>query len=168
MTWRLVFTNAGTEWSAHRWIQRQGYESLCLHYWDTIRHARQETPVRRALYPRYLFARAPVYDLNRTIGVSTTLYHGAEPIAVPETVIAEQRARGDSEGLVALTLTQKQERRRYHRGVKIKITAGPFSGLMGMISLDSGHEIRVWLDEFRARGETIFRPESVSPVVAER
>lgn len=166
-TWHVVHTKPRVEWLANDLLLHQGYETLFLHYMDTVKHARSAIEVNRAYFPRYLFVGvAPdmsLYDVNHTIGVSTAVYAGQEPLEVPPEVIGELRARGDEMGLVEMTPEEKQGRKRFCSGQAVRINDGPFMGFVAAVSLDTGKEVQVWLDLFKGRVNVGFAPEQLSP-----
>ena len=165
--WFVCHTKPRQEWLANDLLRHQGYETLFLHYTDTSRHARRTVDVIRSYFPRYLFVGLTngltIYDVNHTIGVSTVLYMSGEALEVPSNVIEELRARGNKEGLCKLTPEQKAIRRRYHKGERIKISAGPLTGFLGAVELDNGRAIKVWLEMFRGKAPVWVEPEQVSP-----
>ena len=169
MTWYAVMTNARAELLAAAELCRQGYEVLYLHYPGTVSHARRVSRVLRPYFPRYLFARVEatqsVYGVNHTQGVSTVVYAGDEPVEVPEKVIEELRTRGDENGLVKMTPDEEEVRKRYETGAQVEILTGPFAGFLGVVELDKGKEVCIFLETFKRRVRFGLMPEQVSPVV---
>jgi len=168
MIWHAVHTSPRKEWLAHSLLQRQGYEVLYLHYSDTVKHARRTWTVLKPYFPRYLFAGLAngqtVYRINKTPGVSTVVYSGDEPLAVPGNVIEELRARGNSSGLVAFTPSERGDhQRRYKKGERVRIDAGPLEGFVACVVLDRGPSIRVWVDDVLGGVEATFGREALSP-----
>lgn len=155
MPWYAVHTNARAEWLAHTELRRQGYETLYLHYLAAVSHGRRSIVVNRPYYPRYLFALVDVgqsvYAVNKTQGVSTVVYAGADPLEIPERVIAEQRTKGDRNGLVKLTGEERHDRERIASGAEVKLLSGTFAGFAATVALDEGKELRVWLNLLNRR-----------------
>lgn len=166
-TWHAVHTKPRLEWLVDDLLRQQGYETLYLHYPDTIRHARRVVQVQRAYFPRYLFVAVAngqsFYDINHTIGVSTVIYAAGEPLEVPPEVIGELRERGDKEGLVELAPEEKKQRLRYRPGEMVRVNDGPLMGFLGAVSLDNGRQVHVWMEMFKGRVNVGFAPEQLSP-----
>lgn len=167
--WYAVYTKARAEWLVHKGLREQGYETLYLHRRATVSHARRKIGVLRPYFPRYVFVavgpRQSVYAVNTTIGVSTVVYAGLDPLEIPAEVIAELRARGDENGLVEER--GPEARKRLKRGQQVRIAGGPFEGLLALVALDSGNAIRVWLDGFGGKVEAILDPSGLEPVSPE-
>jgi len=152
-------------------LKRQGFDTLFLHSTKVTKHAKQSRRIIRPYFNRYVFAGAypgqPLYDINRTIGVSTIVYRGDEPLKIPAPVIEELRARGNTKGLVKLAPEQiAGYRKRFRQGEQVRISDGPLAGLLAVVALDKGHEVRVWLEMFGGKVEALMDPkgpESGSP-----
>ena len=147
-------------------LRKQGLATLFLHFNDVVRHARREREVIRSFFPRYVFAGASdgywVPEINRTIGVSTVIYRGDQPLEIPGAVIEELKQRGDESGLVVMSPEAVEEhRRRFRKGEQVQIIDGPLAGLFAIVSLDSGREVRVWLAMFGGKVEALFDPEGL-------
>lgn len=150
----------------HRLLQNRGFETLYLHYRDTVKHARRKIAVLRPYFPRYVFVGVPpaqsLHEINSMIGVSTVLYCGDEPLVIPDAVIEELRARGDEHGFVKVLPKERAEhRKRYRRGQRVRIAGGPLEGLFAIVSLDSGDQVRVWLEMFGGKVGALFYPEGL-------
>lgn len=168
-TWYAVHTKPRIEWLADGLLRAQGYDTLYLHYLDTIRHARRTAEVKRSYFPRYIFVGLTngqsLYDVNHTIGVSTVVYAAGEALEIPTPVIEELRQRGDKLGLIEMLPEEKMSRKRYRRGQRVRVTEGPLVGFLGMVSLDSGKEVQVWMEMFKGRVNVGFAPDQLSPAV---
>jgi transcription antitermination factor NusG len=172
LRWYAVLTKSQKESQVDVLLRKLGLTTLFLHFNDVTRHARREREVTRALFPRYVFAGASdgfwVPEINRTIGVSTVVLRGDQPLEVPVAVIEELRQRGDKKGLVAMAPeATKEHRRRFRQGEQVRIIDGPLAGLFAIVGLDSGPAVRVWLEMFGGKVEALLAPEgleSVSPV----
>lgn len=167
-TWYAVHTQPQKEGLVHMLLGLQGFETLYLHYPWTIRHARRERHILRSYFSRYIFVAVAegqaVGDINNTIGVSTVVYQGDDPLEIPLPVIEELRLRADESGLLKVTPEETTEqRKRYRRGQKVRITEGVLEGLQAVIGLDAGHEIKVWMELFKGRVQVSLPPEAVSP-----
>ncbi len=154
-------------------LQYQGYETLYLHFWAKVRHARRTHLEKRSLFSRYIFAGLAngqtISGINRTIGVSTVVYCGDKPLEIPGPVIEELRARGDKNGMVRFTPKEAVEhRKRFRKGERVRITGGPLEGLFAIISLDRGHQVSVWLQMFGGKVEAFLDPTGLRGVSPER
>lgn len=171
--WNVVYTNARQEATAAHWLKRSGYEVLFLKYKTRVRHARRVEDAIRPYFPRYVFMAAQasqgLASAFSAPGVSTVLYCGDKPLAVPQPVIDELSGRADSDGLIReATGIQRNQRVRLRQGQEVRVDHGPFEGFIGMVELDRGVEVRVWLRDL-FRGLTVhLPPEALSPYRAER
>ncbi len=163
LTWYAVHTNSRKEGLVDDLLMQQGFETLYLHFLDTIKHARRTRMVKRSLFSRYVFAGImdglTIFDINCTIGVSTVVCRGDKPLDIPVPVIEELRQRGDEVGMVAMSPEAVEEhRRRFRKGEQVRIMDGPMAGLFAIVALDSGPMVRVWLEMFGGKVEAIFDP----------
>ncbi len=171
--WYAVHTRPRKEGLVDDLLRSQGFETLYLRYSSVVKHARKTRVVMRSYFSRYIFAGVTdglsVPTINRTIGVSTVVYLGDEPLEIPLPVIEELRARGNSKGLVKLAPDQVAEhRRRFRQGEQVRITDGPLAGLFAIVALDKGHAVSVWLDFFGGKVEALFDPTGLRSGSPER
>jgi transcriptional antiterminator RfaH len=167
-TWYACYTKPQKESLVHMLLTLQGFETLYLHYPKTINHARRVSHVIRSYFPRYIFVAVvegqAVGDINNTIGVSTVVYQGDDPLEIPLSVIEELRLRADETGLLKVTPEETTEqRKRYRRGQKVRITEGVLEGLEAVMGLDAGHEVKVWMELFKGRVQVSLPPGAISP-----
>lgn len=170
--WYAVHTKPRKEPLVADALKRQGFETLFLHYGAVVKHARKTRRVIRAYFPRYVFAGVysgqALYDINSTMGVSAVVYLGDEPLEIPLPVIEELRARGNAKGRVEFLPKERAEhRKRWPKGQSVSIVDGPFAGLLAVVALDKGHEVKVWLNLFGGKVEALLDPtglKSDSPV----
>lgn len=112
------------------------------------RHRRMGKWVERIepLFPRYLFLRpqdetqslAPV---RSTLGVTSLVRFGGQPAVVSNELIEALRARQDPAAGVHVSRTV------FKPGATVKFVEGPFSGLEGIFSKETGEErVMVLLD----------------------
>ena len=167
MYWVAVHTKARKEQLADFCLAQEGYKTLWLHYEDTRRHAGREDDILRSYFPRYLFARVlpeqSVYRINKTLGVSTVVYAGDDPLEIPLCIIKELRTRGNKNGLIGLPPEEKEQRKRLERGMEIRLVDGPLIGFIATVELDSGKEISIWLKESGIIRRATVPPEHISP-----
>ena len=169
MNWFAVHTNTRAETTVDRQLRQTGFQTLYLHYHDIVNHARRQASIIKPYFPRYLFAQviAPqsVGQIGRTQGVTAVVCAGDEPLQVPPSVIDELRARADHNGLVQMSGKEREARRRWLEGQQVRIREGVFAGLLATVELDTGDQIRLWLDMFRGRVRADLRPDQVSPAL---
>lgn len=170
MIWYAVYTQVQKEGLVNRLLQFQGFKTLYLHYPAVVKHARRTKLVMRPYFCRYVFAAVrngqTVYDINNTIGVSTVVYCNGEPLEIPVPVIEELRLRADDKGMLKKPPKETTEqRKRYRRGQRVRITEGILEGLKAVIELDSGYEVKVWLGLFKGEVQVSLHPEALSPIL---
>jgi len=107
--WYVVHTQPNGEGRADLNLRRQGFSTYLPRYARRRRHARRQEVVKRPLFPRYLFvaldlARDRWRAIHSTFGVDRLVLAGEEPLAVPQGVVEQIRAREGDDGLVALGL----------------------------------------------------------------
>lgn len=167
VSWHVAHTQARAEGLAVTSLQQRGYEVLFLRYRAKIRHARRETTELRPYFPRYLFfaASGGLWSAAKAPGVGEVLAQAGQVLTVPEPVIDELRARGDNHGIVTAPARDGHERRRFVAGDVVRIHGGPFQGFLAQVELDTGKQIRLWLEQLGRRTVRLtVPPEAVSPV----
>ena len=107
--WYVVHTQPNRETRADFNLRRQGFSTYLPRYLRRRRHARRQETVARPLFPRYLFvALDPARDrwraIHSTCGVTQLVLAGEDPLAVPDGVVDEIRARENDAGFVKLGL----------------------------------------------------------------
>jgi transcriptional antiterminator RfaH len=112
---------------------------------NTVRHARQFRVALAPLFPRYLFVEVTIgrdrwSAIRGTFGVSHLIMDGDRPKAVPHGIVEALLAVTDDAGLVYLDATMRP-------GQKVRITSGPFAGLVGKLAATDGNgRVKVLLD----------------------
>jgi transcriptional antiterminator RfaH len=138
--WYAVVTKPRAEAQARDHLHRQGYECLLPRVRRVFRGAAGLKSRIEALFPNYLFLRAdterdslaPVRSTRGAIGL---VRFGAEPVRVPDGVIAQIRQRMDGdEGLVRLDAPELTP------GAKVRVTDGPLLGWDGVFLAVEGNE----------------------------
>ncbi len=167
MNWFAVYTNPQKEGLVAFLLGMQRFETLWLHYMYRP-HRRGGALVCRSYFPRYLFVGLEdgqaLGTVNDTAGVSTVIYQGDEPLEIPQPVIDELRLRADDAGLLHLTPEETNEqRRRFRRGQRVRITEGILQGMEAVVGLDTGGEIKVMIEMFRGKVPASLDPEAVAP-----
>jgi transcriptional antiterminator RfaH len=111
------------------------------------RHARKIEPITTPLFPRYLFVafdpdEARWRSINGTRGVVGLLSDGSYPLPVRHNVVENLLQQCDEKGAVSLSALGL-----FTRGVKVRITSGPFAGQVGELEKISAHDrVLVLLD----------------------
>ncbi|MGE3147534.1 MAG: transcription termination/antitermination protein NusG [Pseudorhodoplanes sp.] len=131
--WYVVQTQPQCEQRAEINLRRQGFTIYLPRYLRSRRHARRTEVVARPLFPRYLFvgldmARDRWRTIQSTFGVSQMVLAGDSPVAVPDEVIAEIRARENEDGYVKLGLPPG-----VGPGSAIRLIEGIFADSRGVI-----------------------------------
>jgi transcriptional antiterminator RfaH len=143
--WYVVHSQPHREKRAAAHLQFQGFRTFLPLQRKTVRHARQFRVTEAPFFPRYLFVRFSVdHDRWRsiwgTVGVSRLLMEGERPLPVAEKIVCELIDRAEPSGLLALPPSLEP-------GQKVRLTAGPFAGLVGTLAaLDEKQRVRVLLD----------------------
>jgi len=153
MTWVACWTTPLAELAVNDKLKSKGFETVCLHFWTTTKHARKETKVKRAYFPRYLFAnmkRPEDYrEIRSTDCIKQIVHSAGEPLSVPESVICELRGRGDENGLVPFVGVSQARRKRFMTGQKVPIIAGALGGFYALIVTDDGKATQAWVNGLR-------------------
>ncbi|MDP1717305.1 MAG: transcription/translation regulatory transformer protein RfaH [Burkholderiales bacterium] len=137
--WYIVFCKPRGEELAVTHLENQGYAVYLPRLLG--RHRRLGKWVERIepLFPRYLFLRprdetqslAPV---RSTFGVTGLVRFGGQPAVVPDALIEELRARQDAAAGMHV------QRTLFQPGAPVKFVDGPFTGLEGVFSQETGEE----------------------------
>jgi transcriptional antiterminator RfaH len=137
--WLLLQVKPKQETRALENLQRQGGECYCPQICIEKLNRGKRIQAEEALFPGYLFINVQperngltYTSIRSSRGVSKIVRFGAEPIKVPETLIAQikHREQADSIGILAKDLPQA--------GDNINITEGPFRGLKAVFSHTDG------------------------------
>lgn len=125
--WFVVHTHAHGEELARTHLERQGFEVYLPRYRKQRRHARRTDWVATPLFPRYLFVGLDTAEkrwrtLRSTVGVSSLVCQGDQPIPVSDRIIDGIRAREDVTGFVAML-----EKPSLRHGDKVRIVGGPLA-----------------------------------------
>jgi transcriptional antiterminator RfaH len=127
-SWFAVVTKPRSEAIAEEHLQRQGYECLFPRVRRVLRGAAGMKSRVESLFPNYLFLRADpdavsLAPVRSTRGAVGLVRFGAEPVAIPDAVIARIRERIDAEdGLVRLAMPELEP------GQRVRVTEGPLLG----------------------------------------
>jgi len=139
LRWYLIHTKPLAERSAQTNLERQGYCTYLPQVKPPRLCRRRREPRVAALFPRYLFVRLAVGEqslqpIHSTIGVSNIVRFGARCAIVLDEVIEELRSRADP----ATGIHTLQPSARLARGTRVRVNAGPFSGINGIFERADG------------------------------
>jgi transcriptional antiterminator RfaH len=138
--WYLIHSKPLAEEIAQVNLERQSYATYLPRLVQTIRRRQRWTQSIVPLFPRYLFlqldGQRSLKPVHSTIGVSNIVRFGTCCAVVPDEVIAQLRARADP----ATGLHRLRAAARFARGTRVRITAGPFSGINGVFEHAEGEE----------------------------
>ena len=130
-SWFVVRTQSRAEEKAMQHLTNQGFTTYLPRYRRRVRHARRNEIVLRPLFPGYLFVnldpeRCRWRSINGTVGVREILTNGDTPLAVPDRIIDEIRAREDETGAVKLVAPT------FARGQVVRLLEGPMADVNGL------------------------------------
>lgn len=171
--WYAVMAGPRMEFVAADYLKREQIRSWVpferVTKWRKV-WGKAKLEVRRMpLFPRYLFVRIAPGDIARVndcVGVSTVVYQGEYPVAIPQLVMDELMARADWLGSVgSKDLTVEAERLKFEAGQRVCVAEGsPFAGFIGTVSVDAGKETKVWLRAFGGQREVSVPPSQLTLV----
>lgn len=145
--WFAVVTKPRCEAQAEEHLRRQGYRCLLPRVRRVLRTAAGLKSRVESLFPNYLFLQAdPERDslapVRSTRGAIGLVRFGAEPVRVPEAVIAGIRDRIDTEdGLVRLASPDLLP------GQSVRVTQGPLLNWQGVfLATEGGDRVRLLLE----------------------
>ena len=130
--WYVAQTHSHAETKAIGHLVRQGFEVYLPQYRKTRRHARRVERVRAPLFPGYLFvaidvARERWRAIRSTVGIRSLICDGEAPLAVPDGIVDDIRAREDVDGLVDVPTPPP-----FVRGDAVRIGDGPMRDQVGV------------------------------------
>jgi transcriptional antiterminator RfaH len=130
-SWFVVRTQSRAEEKAMHHLTNQGFVTYLPRYRRRVRHARRNEIVLRPLFPGYLFVnldpdRCRWRSINGTVGVREILSNGDTPLAVPDRIIDEIKAREDETGAVKLAMPT------FARGQVVRLLEGPMADVNGL------------------------------------
>jgi transcriptional antiterminator RfaH len=130
-SWFVVRTQSRAEEKAMQHLINQGFVTYLPRYRRRVRHARRNEIVLRPLFPGYLFVnldpdRCRWRSINGTVGVRAILSNGDAPLAVPDRIIDEIKAREDETGAVKLAAPT------FARGQVVRLLEGPMADVNGL------------------------------------
>jgi transcriptional antiterminator RfaH len=156
--WYVVHTQVQKESQAEINLRQQGFVTYLPRYLRRRRHARKSTIVARPLFPRYLFvgldlARDRWRAVQSTFGVSNLVFAGEQPLAVPDGVVDQIRAREGNDGFVMLGLPAG-----VGPGSRVRLIDGIFADAKGVLERIADDRRVAILLELLGREVRIFVP----------
>jgi transcriptional antiterminator RfaH len=156
--WYVVRTQAHNETRAELNLRRQGLHTYLPRYIRTRRHARRTETVVRPLFPRYLFVALDLGRdrwrvVNSTSGVCNVIGTHDEPLAVPDGIVEEIRAREGRDGLITLGLPAGVE-----PGSRVRLIDGIFADTKGVVERVTDNRRIAILLELLGRNVRVFVP----------
>ncbi len=145
--WYVVHTHPHAEQTALLNLARQGFSAYLPRYLKRRRHARRIEAVARPLFPRYLFVNLDLGKMRwrsimSTIGVRHLISDGDKPVALPDGIVDEIKAREGEDGMVEM-----RPEAPFEAGQMVQITAGPMCDAIGMFEgLSDKDRVTVLLD----------------------
>lgn len=143
--WYVVRTQPHREALAARQLENQSYRVFLPRFLKNRRHARKFETVSAPLFPRYMFVildltRDRWRNVNGTFGVERLLMRAGEPEPVPHGLVEQLMGAAETDDVVRFSRDLKD-------GETIRVTAGPFTELVGRLEhLDDSGRVRVLLD----------------------
>ena len=129
--WAAIYTHPRRENVAAENLLRQEFQIYFPRELKRVRHARRITDVRRPLFPGYIFVRvarrlAMWRPILSTVGVRDLVRTGGRPALLDGEFIEGLRAR-EIDGLIVRPASP------YQLDQEVRLTGGPFDGLIGRI-----------------------------------
>jgi transcriptional antiterminator RfaH len=144
-SWLAVQTQPhrfGSETRAVLNLERQGFEAFCPRYRMSVWPADRAD---RPLFPRYVFARVDLdaeewRPILGTLGVQDLVWAGDRPGVVPDSVLAEIKARClvHRRGIIIIRPPT------IPAGAPVVVTDGPFASFNGIFECEDDQQ-RVWV-----------------------
>jgi transcriptional antiterminator RfaH len=152
LRWFAVLTKPAGEQVAQVNLERQGFRVYCPRLLRPLFQRGRWVERIVPLFPRYLFVQldlacqslAPV---RSTLGVASLVRFGAEPKAVPNSIVDSLVDRADPES----GLHRLNSDRALTRGTRVNVVAGAFEGLDGIFDREAGEDRAVVLLQLLGR-----------------
>ena len=145
-TWYAVLTKPRREAVAEENLRNQGFRVYLPRLATERRRGGKWVSSLEPLFPRYLFLAAgrsqTFAPVRSTLGVASMVSFGGQPAVVPHSVIDALKSREDPDTGAC------DERAPLKPGDQVEFRAGPFAGLDGVFSMESGEDRVYVLLEF--------------------
>jgi transcription elongation factor/antiterminator RfaH len=139
--WYAVQTKPRCEDQAVAWLERRTRASIYLPKLESVRRRRgHKVHVVEPLFPSYLFVHMPMvpeqwHAVKWTPGVKDFVTSGGIPVPVPDEAIGFLQTQSLN-GVIRVS-------QRWHSGMVVRITTGPFTGLIGVLDRPTSRAERV-------------------------
>jgi transcription elongation factor/antiterminator RfaH len=159
--WYPVQTQPQRERLAAQQLENQGYAVFFPRRRRVVRHARRIETRETSYFPGYIFVRLDLAQdhwrsVNGTLGVRSLVMFGGSPASVPTAFVDFLRSCADENGCLAV-------RGHFAPGDKVRINAGPFADVVGLIDrLEGGARIRILLELASGSLPVVTTPENLS------
>jgi transcription antitermination factor NusG len=172
MTWFAAYTWPRMEAVANESLRWQGYRTFYPFRREQVKRKLPNRTsfrliwVERPYFERYLFFAMEGRDgesfaqINATAGITTTVNLGDAPLRIPDRVMDELLGRAGEDGLMGVI--SASDRRRFAPGQRVRFIGDtPFAGLVAAIAVDSGDEVRLWLEMLGETREVTAPPSAI-------
>lgn len=170
--WHCVYTKHEAEMTARHSLKELGL-TVFLPRFKVVRSVRGVmTPVREALFPRYLFVLNDEESwkaAHYARGVENLLGgDSGRPYIIRDEVIAALRDRCDAEeiysegGPVKAAAAKRQPGTAVSQGQAAVVTTGPLAGMTGICTMSSKKRVEVMLTLFGRTEPVSFHPSQVA------
>jgi len=143
--WYLIYAKPNQEAVAQQQLEQQGYTTYLPMIMNAKRRNGRRRYVEEPFFPRYLFIRLDQTNDNwapirSTIGVSTIVRFGMQPVSVSDEVIEFIKQRENPEGLHEI-------QDELSKGDNVRVLDGPMMGLEGVfVAKTSEQRVMLLLD----------------------
>ena len=139
-SWYVIRSKPRGESIAQTQLARQGFRVYFPRLLQPARVRGRWVDRIEPLFPRYLFLRADVEKqslapVRSTVGITEIVRFGNEYAIVPDQVVVDLMNRAEPE-----TGLHRLRKPLYERGVHVRVSEGPFSGLEGVFECHEAEE----------------------------
>ncbi len=136
--WYLIYAKPNQEVVAQQQLEQQGYVTYLPMIMNTKRRNGRRRYVEEPFFPRYLFIHLDQTNDNwapirSTIGVSSIVRFGMQPVSVSDDVIEFIKQRENPEGL-------HEVQDELSQGDNVRVLDGPMMGLEGVFIAKAGEQ----------------------------
>ena len=136
--WYLIYAKPNQEIVAQQQLEQQGYSTYLPMIVNAKRRNGRRRYVTEPFFPRYLFIQldqttdnwAPI---RSTIGVSTLVRFGMQPVSISDEIIEHIKERENPEGL-------QEVQEGLSKGDNVRVLDGPMMGLEGVFVAKTGEQ----------------------------
>ena len=161
-SWIVINTQPHREHIAVENLERQAFEAYCPMLRKRRSHARRVEMVLRPLFPNYLFVRAGPglsrwQPIRSTFGVRTIVRAGDALSFIDDGLIVSLKAREIGGAIV-------RPPSPYQVGQQVRITAGPFDGIVAkIIEMDEKDRLVVLVELMSRSTKVTLKSDLVTP-----